>query len=1324
MVMKKAFRFFLSFIIVASLLPCVTLGAEVCLFSASFENGVALSIVREGGGNIERVSEGGSYCLKYTVSDGIVCNQTYADISCAKAESTSEFVLEARIKIARLDEGAKIYLFDARKDSAHWILGNMVINDGGSLKLCVQHDKKTLCTVPENTWFLYSAAYNTESRLCKVYIDGVLQSAYTMQSLTGAPLYRIDTANTQGRGGAEFYIDDCKIYTGSQPAENLTLWENYSVMDFSSEAETALSGTLAFAVEGNYYFKDGQRIRYGVNEKPFMLNNIPYFTKELVKKVWGTDRDDVISANAQADNLRMNYLYDDRGFVILSNGVFPYVNSPKLENMFEMSDLIYRYLQFDNPTGEEMLADASNGRAHPRILYTADDIEYIGEKIASDREFSLAAKKAESSADKALGCWMSASCADSSKQSMANTFQAAMEQLACGYAVTRNSKYAEKAVEYMDALAGWDTLALSTSALITGHWAMGMAIGYDMFCDYMLENGHTDVMNKIKNAAKNLAFSDTYTAYHGEGGARWITITDNFIGVVGGGMLSLALALADEEDLHEDIEYLMPNLIKSCEIAVSLYYPDGGYFEGVGYSDYLLKNLIYAIQGLYNLCGTDYGLSSAKGFREAGSFFPYMHSSDTLFNFHDSDIGGRKTSLPYRFAYLFGDVEGAQLWRKICEGRGDTLTLDELMYFTRAEEMYGKGKEMSPDKYYKASQSGTFRNTFDGKNQVFAGFHAGRTGITHDSLDGGEFVFASNGCTWAVDLGRDDYSLPDYFGAQGYKLYRKRTEGENCLVFNPDSDASYNGQAVNADASLLNFTSKKKGAYAVYDLTDLYKRDVTVYKRGYYFGDDRSTLTIQDEFTVKALSEVYWFMHTPADIELNGNRAILTINGKKCIAEVLSDKNAVFCVMEPTQLDSSIRNANENPNNGFKKLAVHLENVTGDTYISVKLTPVSNFCSPSEHRYIPLSQWSVSDGTLTEKTAVDNAALTHDGFLTAEVMMPHDAENGEVYLNGVKEYEFENTGKGVYEITYLPKNLNCGTNFLEIESSLGGNKKRSKICAFKVFDEKKEIYSHNLKYWGGTGSTQGGFTLTKTGIGLGDSEGFSLTYSGRETCIAGTAQSDSIIKGETVTVQCDLKLSSKNGRFSFECKNSQGVFYAHDKHVFENGYIFNSGEYEKERWYHASICVDTAKKTYSIYLDGKPIVKDEYDVNAGSLMNVKLVYDKGYSGDKVFFRNFSIEQTDKTIAALYPICELSDNNFTVSIISENGATLSEQGWLITAGYSSDGKSLENIQIVKSDNISELSSSLNLGEEIKRVKVMLLNSQLSLLSGKWKYIKFK
>ena len=96
--MKKAFRFFLSFIIVASLLPCVTLGAEVCLFSASFENGVALSIVREGGGNIERVSEGGSYCLKYTVSDGIVCNQTYANISCAKAESTSEFVLEARIK--------------------------------------------------------------------------------------------------------------------------------------------------------------------------------------------------------------------------------------------------------------------------------------------------------------------------------------------------------------------------------------------------------------------------------------------------------------------------------------------------------------------------------------------------------------------------------------------------------------------------------------------------------------------------------------------------------------------------------------------------------------------------------------------------------------------------------------------------------------------------------------------------------------------------------------------------------------------------------------------------------------------------------------------------------------------------------------------------------------------------------------------------------------------------------------------------------------------------------------------------------------------------
>jgi len=40
-----------------------------------------------------------------------------------------------------------------------------------------------------------------------------------------------------------------------------------------------------------------------------------------------------------------------------------------------------------------------------------------------------------------------------------------------------------------------------------------------------------------------------------------------------------------------------------------------------------------------------------------------------------------------------------------------------------------------------------------------------------------------SGQRWAVDGGRDDYSLPGYFDKERYRYFRTGTEGHNTLIF-------------------------------------------------------------------------------------------------------------------------------------------------------------------------------------------------------------------------------------------------------------------------------------------------------------------------------------------------------------------------------------------------------------------------------------------------------------------------------------------------------------------------------------------------------------
>ncbi len=130
---------------------------------------------------------------------------------------------------------------------------------------------------------------------------------------------------------------------------------------------------------------------------------------------------------------------------------------------------------------------------------------------------------------------------------------------------------------------------------------------------------------------------------------------------------------------------------------------------------------------------------------------------------------------------------------------------------------------------------------------------------------------------------------------------------------------------------------------SIADLTPAYHRHAGSVKRGIAMFDRRSQILVQDEIATPQPTEVWWFMHTRADIQLDGggSQAILSQDGKRLAARILAPEGATFTAMPAAPLPSSPNPSVQAVNHNVQKLAIHLEDVT-DTRIAVQLVPLQD----------------------------------------------------------------------------------------------------------------------------------------------------------------------------------------------------------------------------------------------------------------------------------------------------------------------------------------------------------------------------------------------
>ena len=306
--------------------------------------------------------------------------------------------------------------------------------------------------------------------------------------------------------------------------------------------------------------------------------------------------------------------------------------------------------------------------------------------------------------------------------------------------------------------------------------SFAVAIGYDWLYAKLKPDERTIIKKALME--KSLSFAD---ASYAQGG-KWTTVTGNHNQVCNAGLVSAALALADEQpDLARRI---IAGAGVSMRHALAGYAPDGAYEEGPGYWSYGTTYSAITFAGLESALGTDLGFEATPGFANTVNYYEAVEGRPARSStFSDATDDLQNSPVRAWLAEKFHSPFALQHTRELL---ADFLQRNPIVPFDRAiqgtvinrffalHEVWFPGRPIGSvtnpplDSHFRGiADIATFRSAWNDTNAIFAGFKAGNSSIGHGHLDLGSFILDADGQRWAMDLGPDTkagiYMLPGYF---------------------------------------------------------------------------------------------------------------------------------------------------------------------------------------------------------------------------------------------------------------------------------------------------------------------------------------------------------------------------------------------------------------------------------------------------------------------------------------------------------------------------------------------------------------------------------
>jgi hypothetical protein len=598
----------------------------------------------------------------------------------------------------------------------------------------------------------------------------------------------------------------------------------------------------------------------------------------------------------------------------------------------------------------------------PRLLASAADFDRAATLIGDDDRATRWFDAIRSRADAILEDPPSEYEIPDGKRLLAVSRQVLQRTLDLGtcYRLTGEDRYADRLWEELDAAAGfpdWNPSHFLDVAEMTA----ALAVGYDWGYDYWSR----DQRRRIGDAIVDHGLSVGRPAYEDgtdrPGYLGWVERENNWNTVCNGGLSLGAFALLGEGRDGALLETVLDGARESLRRPLENAGPNGGWPEGVGYWGYNARYLIYYCGSLLGTLGPDDDLFDRPELVALGDFPLYMTApTGHVFAFGDSDEDGRvrASALQWLARQYDRPAYARYQWDSIANATGgrhgggpeatDLLWYDPA-FAERADAggEHGDGDVATPrldHQFPGGDHSVTFRSAWDDDRAAFLGCKGGDNRTPHGDLDVGTFVYDDRGVRWASDLGGYHYAdvEPAYWdmGSDGdrWQFYRKRAEGHNTLVVNPDDGPDQDPLAA---CPVETVRSTPDAATAITDLSAAYP-DANRVERGIRLerqggdADGVSRLIVRDEIRADG-ADVWWFLHTKADVAtVNGATATLRAKDETCQVAVATPADATFEVREAAPLPSSPQPAVDEPIDGVRKLAIHLSDVT-ETALTVRL---------------------------------------------------------------------------------------------------------------------------------------------------------------------------------------------------------------------------------------------------------------------------------------------------------------------------------------------------------------------------------------------------
>ena len=521
--------------------------------------------------------------------------------------------------------------------------------------------------------------------------------------------------------------------------------------------------------------------------------------------------------------------------------------------------------------------------------------------------------------------------------------------LCFAWQVTGDERYAARAWRELENVCAYPDWCPS-HFLAVAEMALAVSVGADWLHNYLTEAqlqllAETTLHYAVEPALSKNILKNWFTWSRN----NWNSICYSGVGIA---------CMTFWESFPQQATAFLAKAFRWMPVAFANFTPDGVYAEGPGYCESGMNSIVYFIATAREKLGTDYGMSDIPGFRELGLFPVYISGSTGEFNFGDNR--DRKFfspalhwyaaayDIPLLAAYQRAEEPGA--FRagapETTESSGDgrESALSALWYDRRFDDNADFGGQ--PLGVYLRSDAGQelvlLRSAYLDEDAVFAGFKAGYNFINHGDLDIGDFVYDALGERWAEELGPGPYDAPGYFfnppAGGRWRNYCKRAEGQNTLVINPHvtlDDQYALARCVFSDVVL----EENGGGSGAIDMTDAYRMNgATSVKRAFSLDTATGTLTVADTIRCLFESEIYWFMHTKAEIEVapDGKSALLTQNGKQVKAVLSGD--GTFSVTPAATLKPGY--VYEETHEDLNKLTVTVEN-TKTAAFTVTLTPLT-----------------------------------------------------------------------------------------------------------------------------------------------------------------------------------------------------------------------------------------------------------------------------------------------------------------------------------------------------------------------------------------------